>query len=243
MSDRQSFGTNRLPTINEALQYRSFDTELRRLRQAHWNLRFEWELLKRQIFAYKANFNPDQPRVPSGSSQGGQWTTTTIGEELTDFSAQSRIDYSNALTGISTIDNTTQSLAETLAVVVDTLPPGSGKLYGIAVHTAFANIVRLQNLPGIGFFDVETTFSLLPDFRYGSRGSIRTDVILRNEAGDIIAIYDVKTGDSTIRPNRAAELRANTQVGPNVPIIELNVRRGALFKSSTVSCRTGSFWQ
>lgn len=34
------------------------------------------------------------------------------------------------------------------------------------------------------------------------KNSIRTDVILKNDAGDIIAIYDVKTGDATIKESR-----------------------------------------
>jgi hypothetical protein len=60
---------------------------------------------------------------------------------------------------------------------------------------AFAGQVRFVKLPGIGFFDVETTLSLMSGARYGSKDSIRTDVVLRNDAGDIIAIYDVKTGE------------------------------------------------
>jgi hypothetical protein len=64
----------------------------------------------------------------------------------------------------------------------------------------------------------------------GSKESIRTDVVLRDEPGDIIAIYDVKTGTAGIDPSRAAELRAKTKVGSSVPIIELNVRRGVMLK-------------
>jgi hypothetical protein len=86
----------------------------------------------------------------------------------------------------------------------------------------------LAGLPGIGLRDVETTFG---GDRYGSEGSIRTDVVLRNDVGDIIAFYDVKTGDSGISPRRAAELRSKTGVGPRVPIIEINLRRGVMRKA------------
>jgi hypothetical protein len=147
--------------------------------------------------------------------------------------AQTQVEiHPSALTGISTIDDTTKTLANTLASVVDMLPAGSGAAYGITVHAAFATAVRAQNIPGIGFSDVETTFSLADSFRYGSKDSIRTDVILRNDAGDIRAIYDVKTGDATIRPQRADELRAKTRVGADVPVIELNLKRGVMLKSA-----------
>ncbi len=154
--------------------------------------------------------------------------------------AQTRIEFGpNALSGISTIDNTTKILAGTLATVVDILPNGSGPLYGIAVHTAFATAVRAQGFPGIASSDVETTFSLAKTFRYGSKGSIRTDVVLRNDIGDIIAIYDVKTGGAKITRERAEELRAKTRADSNVPIIELNLNRGVMLKraASIIVCR------
>jgi hypothetical protein len=102
----------------------------------------------------------------------------------------------------------------------------------MAVHRAFALAVRAQGLEGIGYFDVETTFSLSAGARYGSEDSIRTDVVLKNEAGEIIAIYDVKTGRRGISEERAAELRAKTRTGPEVPIIELNTRRERVFLKS-----------
>ena len=141
----------------------------------------------------------------------------------------------SALTGMSTIDDTTKKLTSTLAGIADTInlvPSLSPQAYGRIVHEAFALAVRLGKFRGIGFFDVETTYSLELNPRYGSKGSIRTDVVLRNDAGDIIAIYDVKTGGATIKPKRAAELRAKTRVGVNVPLIELHVLRGVTRKSA-----------
>lgn len=52
-----------------------------------------------------------------------------------------------------------------------------------------------------------------------SKASVRPDVVLRNDSGEIHAIYDIKTGDGGIDPWRARELRAATGVGPDVPII------------------------
>jgi hypothetical protein len=229
-------------------------------------LRVKRALMRFEELRRKAGFNPNQPRVPAGNPGGGQWTRVDGGGTarvrladaggalpspvMSDASpdpiipgaqyAQTHITINpEALTGRSTIDDTTKTLAKTLARVVDILPEGSGALYGIAVHTAFANAVRAQQLPGIGFFDVETTFSLEDGARYGSKHSIRTDVVLRNEIGDIIAIYDVKTGGRGVDPARAAELRAKTRTGPEVPIIELSLRRGVLLQSARVKwvCR------
>lgn len=53
--------------------------------------------------------------------------------------------------------------------------------------------------------------------------TISPDVVLRNDIGDIIAVYDVKTGDEGLDRARRAALRAATGVDRSVPIIELRV--------------------
>jgi hypothetical protein len=98
-------------------------------------------------------------------------------------------------------------------------------MYGTAVHFAFGVALRLQGLPGVG--DIERSFSLDTfDPYYGLAGSIRTDATLRNIQGEIIAIYDVKTGDARISPARADELRTVTRAAPGTPVFELNIVRG-----------------
>ena len=89
--------------------------------------------------------------------------------------------------------------------------------------------VRFAGLEGIGPNDVEHSFRDRASATFGEPGSVRTDVVLRNAAGDVIAIYDVKTGGAKLTPGRVRELRNKTGVGPNVPIIELHVLRGARF--------------
>jgi hypothetical protein len=73
-------------------------------------------------------------------------------------------------------------------------------------------------LPGIEYDDVETTFG---GAYYGAEGSVRTDVVLRDDAGNIIAIYDVKTGSADMSPARAAELRIKAGVDNTAPILIL----------------------
>jgi hypothetical protein len=144
----------------------------------------------------------------------------------------------DALTGIENIDDTTKKLTATLATAVDQveyLPTMTPAQYGTAVHVTFALAVRIGDFPGIGFWDVETTFGPV-GAEYGSKDSIRTDVILRNAAGDIVAIYDVKTLGAKLSPSRIRELRQKTGVGLDIPIFELQVTRGVRRKMAGSSC-------
>jgi hypothetical protein len=128
------------------------------------------------------------------------------------------------LTGISRIDDTTTTLANTLARVKDAVEYTSDlspQQYGMKIHTAFAADVKAQGLPGIAPSDVETTFG---GSHYGEKGSVRTDVVLRNDVREVIAIYDVKTGEKGIEPARAAELRLKVGVGNEVPIIQMSFK-------------------
>lgn len=233
-------------------------------------LRFDWERTIGRY--YKRKYRPDQPRVPAGSREGGQWTydggggtshreaspssnvgagtsrvrpadeSSVLGSAIMSDAnpdpiipgaqyAQTPINIdASALTGISSIDDTTRQLANTLARVKDVvnyLPDLGPTLYGTEVHTAFAAALRLQQLPGV---EVEPTFG---GPYYGVKDSVRPDAILRNDAGDIVAIYDVKTGESGIDPIRAARLRVNAGVGNNVPVIELSIPYGVRRKNAS----------
>jgi hypothetical protein len=221
---------------------------------------------RQRIAQYRSHYDPNQPRVPAGNSDGGQWTRVggyEGGRTLAGLGPQSvssrpdmarggpifdsaapevqlaatSVDIGNALTGISTIDDTTKALTNMLVQVGDTiayLPGRSPQKYGILVHIAFAAAVRSANLPGIGYRDVETTFSLEPDARYGSKLSIRTDVVLRNAAGEIIAIYDVKTGDADLGPKRVKALQAKTRAAPGTPVIQLHLTHGPSRKAEQI---------
>jgi hypothetical protein len=135
--------------------------ELLRVRPDYYALTYGWDFEKRryaqgrlalyEALEERAGFNPNQPRVPAGSRDGGQWTSgrgssggsglvayADVGEdpeaaspnplnpEVQFVAAKVTIDYSDALTGISRIDDTTKALVGTLAAVVAILPEGSG---------------------------------------------------------------------------------------------------------------------
>lgn len=51
---------------------------------------------------------------------------------------------------------------------ISEMGPGSGNLYGFAVHFQFAKAVRELDLPGIGRNGIEESFSLGDTVRYDS---------------------------------------------------------------------------
>ena len=242
-------------------------------------LRFDWERTIGQY--YKRKYRPDQPRVPAGSREGGQWTDEGGGGGLNDsrvisdatpdsdwipgaqyaagprgprdslpplhiplpnagegttstYRAGQVTIVNNAQTGLSTVDERTETLKTILEGVINARAEGFGPEYGTAIHTDFANAVRSENLRGIGRKGVEQTFGPDPDdpdVSYGTKGSVRTDVVLRNDIGDVIAIYDVKTGSAYLGPRRVQELREKTGASPIVPIIEMHIQRGLSLKA------------
>ncbi|HZS64863.1 MAG TPA: hypothetical protein VFA53_10275 [Xanthobacteraceae bacterium] len=60
----------------------SVPPDLSSLRAAHAALRREWETVKRELYARK--FDSNQPRVPAGSPEGGQWTSGGTGNQTRD---------------------------------------------------------------------------------------------------------------------------------------------------------------
>jgi hypothetical protein len=60
-----------------------FHTELLRLRADTAALRFQLEMIKSARLLLKANFNPNQPRVPAGNPDGGQWTSVGAATDRT----------------------------------------------------------------------------------------------------------------------------------------------------------------
>jgi hypothetical protein len=224
-------------------------------------------------------YNPDQPRVPKGNPEGGQWTSEDgsssspgsmarpVSEEhpssgrgpqyaaletdtRTDETASNVPDehgnantFSNQYaaitverydrTGDERIDRTSDVLFQALVrdeELVDRALVLLGKigpaLYGTLVHLAFAADVKWQDIPGIGSDGVEQSFSLGDIVRYGSNGSIRTDVVLRDEDGNIIAVWDVKTGNAELTDARRQEIREELNLSDNIPIIDLHICRG-----------------
>ena len=228
-----------------AAEQDAFERELLQVRRDLAALKLELAL--RGVFH---KYSPDQPRVSRGNPDGGRWTNgvnamgnaaaadRSGGQILSDATpdpvkpgaqyAQTRVEISQALTGQSQVDETTRKLAGRLAKAADRIPRGFGPIYGIAVHEAFKAEVRAGGVRGVESGDIEPTFG--GTGRYGSKGSLRPDLVFRDDAGDIAAIYDVKTGGADMRASRANRLRDAVGVGPNVPVIQLHLDEGATLK-------------
>jgi hypothetical protein len=213
-----------------------------------------------RLVQHRSHYDPNQPRVPAGNPDGGQWTIAggsgarlaamhptlrPAGQVLNDAGpggirvwtqyAEVRDndevrDNEADATAIARTTGILHQVVLQVSAAVIRRPGSSPREYGVDVHTLFARTVRALNLPGIGKEGVEQSFDAEGEARYGKDGSIRTDVVLRNKQDRIIAIYDLKTGNAVVRPPRAKELRAMTRAGPDVPVIELHSIRGPAHK-------------
>jgi hypothetical protein len=80
--------------------------ETKRLSDLRW-LRF--------LQKVKAGFNPDQPRVPAGNPDGGQWTNEGGGSDATDLSANRRRPAAGGLSGGTPAQQARLAVAEARA--------------------------------------------------------------------------------------------------------------------------------
>lgn len=180
---------------------------------------FELKIQSLRILCLKANFNLSEPR-----DNGGRWTIRPDGVRVSR----------NDRTGNRRIDNTTDLVVDAVSDVVGQNGPGRGPLYGVAIHSQSADLIRSLNLPGIGSYGVEQSFSAGDTARYGLDGSVRTDIVLRDgrtQDAPIMAIYDLKTGNAKLTRSRVREIRAAVGVDESVPVIEIHVLRGVSVKS------------
>jgi hypothetical protein len=167
------------------------------------------------------------PRVRYAALETRTQTDASRAPAGVQYASTAPPDISRALTGDSRIDDVTKKLAQIYADTIDELArlPGQPQKYGIIVHLAFAAAVIEAGIREP--MDVERSFDLPPGFP-SSKQSVRPDVVLWNYSGDIVAIYDIKTGDRGVDPWRARELRAATGAGPDVPIIVMYTDKAIL---------------
>ena len=203
--------TRSMPMINR----------LQRLRQDYEIAaeRLYLEFITLSSFQIKAGYRQDEPR-----DSRGRWTKIDGNLIVTR----------NDRTGNRKIDSTSDIIIDVASDIIKENGPGSGQLYGVMIHRQFARDIRQLDLPGIGTFGLEQSFSAGDTVRYGLDGSIRTDVILRagrTVYSPILAVWDLKTGGARLRPKRVSEIRNALGIDESVPIIELHVERGLSIKS------------
>jgi hypothetical protein len=200
----------------------SLSTQISRAKYWIAAQKFRIQFNKLKIFEIKAGYDPNEPR-----NRRGKWTRLPNGVDVRRAEQ----------TGNKRIDNTTDLLVGVISDIVAQNGPGKGRLYGIAIHTQAAVLIRSLDLPGIGSYGVEQSFSAGGTVRYGLDGSIRTDIILRNGRtadAPILAVYDIKTGTGTLNRGRTQEIREALGIDESIPVIELHVLRGVMVKSLVV---------
>lgn len=72
---------NPAPAPANLVEHKELERERRELQYELAKLRADWELLKFELRGQKV-FNPNQPRLPAGSPEGGRWTSDQVLSEL-----------------------------------------------------------------------------------------------------------------------------------------------------------------
>lgn len=137
-----------------------------------------------------------------------------------------------AKTGDPLIDSTTEKLNDILDRVVARIGPRldlTATQYGKLVHDEFKREVLAAHLPGIDDEDLDKTFGVSEDASYGDKDSVRPDLVLRDDQGDIVAIYDVKTGRG-FSSFKVIKYRLRTGSDSFVPLFELHPGGRAMWK-------------
>lgn len=183
-------------------------------------IRLALALIRLEWLSLKAGFDENQLR-----NRVGEWTRPGTEGARPGRTIVTR----RATTGNPKIDAKNDQLVDIIKEIVDKVGPGSGSAYGIAIHKLSADVIRELDLPGIGRYGVEQSFSAGDTVRYGLDGSIRTDIIMRNGRtvnAPIMAIWDIKTGGAKLTQERVAEIRRELNVGDDVPVIEIHIDKG-----------------
>lgn len=92
-----------------------------------------------------------------------------------------------------------------------------GHVSGTKQHSEFKKIIDDS---GNKMFRTEISFKDGVEVQYGKKGSIRFDVLEYDKKGNLVAVYDLKTGGAKLTEERIAEMRKHLK-NYNVPIIEI----------------------
>jgi len=119
------------------------------------------------------------------------------------------------------LDKNTPKAQETIQKAADSVKTNqTGAVSGTQQHTQFA-----KNVNAAGNANLKTEVSYLNGkvVAYGTPGSVRLDVVQYDAKGNIMAIYDLKTGSATLTSSRITEIQS--AVGnSSVPVIEIKPR-------------------
>ena len=112
---------------------------------------------------------------------------------------------------------TAEQLAAAAGRAVQTAGPGSGAVYGTAVHSLFSDEVI-----GLGNSDLNSEISYLNGnvVPYGTSGSVRLDVV-EGPLNAPTAVFDLKTGSATLTQSRIQQIQSQIPGGTSVPVFPI----------------------
>lgn len=126
---------------------------------------------------------------------------------------------SNWLWSSGSIGTVTKLLTNAATRARERVGNGSGHVYGTQVHSAFRQEVESLNRSDLWS---EVSYKNQAVVRYGTKGSVRIDVVLGSPQNPT-ALFDLKTGSASLTQSRINEIRSHLPFGVHdIPIIEIN---------------------
>ena len=112
----------------------------------------------------------------------------------------------------------TSKLTQLASKVIANMGAGKGPVYGTKVHSAFG---KIANGMKIGKYTIRTEVSYLNGniVKHGTKGSARIDAGLYNSKGELVHVFDLKTGGARLTPQQVKHIQTQTQ--KQVPVTEI----------------------
>ena len=154
-----------------------------------------------------------------------QGQRTTLGNVVSDatvgavFGAGGKLIGTGLRSLFSSISKRATSKLTTLASqAIAKIGSGKGSVYGTKVHAAFSKLAAGLK---IGGYEIRTEVSYLNGriVKYGTKGSARIDAGLYNSKGELVQVFDLKTGGARLTSKQVQHIQAQTR--KNVPVTEI----------------------
>jgi hypothetical protein len=99
-----------------------------------------------------------------------------------------------------------------------TIGTGRGPVYGTRFHKAFEEEVKALENPNLRTEVSYLNGRIVPR---GTAGSVRLDVVEVGTNGQILNVYDLKTGSATLTTQRIQQIQSHIPGGSNIPVFEV----------------------
>ena len=119
------------------------------------------------------------------------------------------------------LNNATGKLLEKASLALKELGEGSGSVYGTKAHNIFSKSV---NGLKVGDYTIRSEVSYLNGeiVKHGTKGSARIDAGLYNSQGELMHVFDLKTGGAKLTAKQVQHIQ--NQVGKPIGVSEIKVK-------------------